>query len=216
MKRQYSSLPASMSNMYTFGFSWMEFVLSIPSPLFLVTSYKSNGLANACMQSWATFTGNEKGFYAILSAVDKKGHLYQTLVERKEAVINFMSLDLYDRCMATIGNNQFDVDELAAAGLTAVPAGMVHAPMVDECFMNLECRYLWEKDIKEGDEYTMVCLEVVNVHIDEAHADENKLGRVGDTGILYNIHHPIDPENFAGTAHDWVGVIKKARDYGEY
>ncbi len=216
MKYQYNAVPKSMGNMYTFGFSWMEFVLSIPSPLFLVTSYKSNGKPNACMQSWATFTGNEKGFYAILSAVNKKGHLYQTLKERKEAVINFMSLDLYDQCMATIRNNKFDQDELSSSGLTAVPASMVNAPMVEECFMNLECKLLWEKDIKEGDEYTMMCLEVINVHIDEDHLDENKLGRTGDTGILYNIHHPINPENFNGKAHDWIGIIKKARDYGEY
>ncbi len=216
MKYQYNAVPKSMSKMCTYGFSWMEFVLSIPSPVFLVTSYKSNNLPNACMQSWATFTGNENGFYAILSAVNKKGHLYQTLIERKEAVINFMSLDLYDRCMATIQNNQFDKDELSSSGLTSVPASMVDAPMVEECFMNLECRFVWEKAIREGDDYTIVCLEVVNVHIDEDHIDENKLGRTGDTGILYNIHHPINPENFKGTAHDWVGVVKKIRDYGEY
>lgn len=216
MKYQYNSLPESMSKMYTFGFSWMEYVLSIPSPMFLVTSYKSNNKANACMQAWTSFTGNEKGFYAILSSVYKNGHLYQTLKEKKEAVINFMPLDLYDRCMATIHNIQFEVDELAASGLTAVPATMVNAPMVEECFMNLECRFLWEKDIKEGDEYTMVCLEVVNVHIDEEHIDENRLGRTGETGILYNVHHPINPEDFKGTAHDWVGIIKKIRDYNEY
>ncbi len=216
MKYQYNAVPKSMSKMCTYGFSWMEFVLSIPSPVFLVTSYKSNNLPNACMQSWATFTGNEDGFYAILSAVNKKGHLYQTLIERKEAVINFMSLELYDRCMATIQNNQFEKDELSSSGLTSVPASMVDAPMVEECFMNLECRFVWEKPIREGDDYTIVCLEVVNVHIDEDHMDENKLGRTGDTGILYNIHHPINPENFQGTAHDWVGVIKKIRDYSEY
>lgn len=216
MKYQYDKMPKSMSKMFTYGFSWMEFVLSIPSPVFLVTSYKSNGLPNACMQSWSTFTGDEKGFYAILSAVNKHGHLYQTLVEKKEAVINFMSADIYDRCMATIRNNQFDANEITSSGLTVAPATIVNAPMVDECFMNLECKFLWEKEIKEGDEYVIVCLEVVNVHIDEAHLDENILGRTGDTGILYNIHHPINPEKFTGTAHDYVGVVKKIRDYAEY
>ena len=33
--------------------------------------------------------------------------------------------------------------------------------------------------------------------------DESNLGRTGETGILYNIHHPINPENFKGTAHDY-------------
>lgn len=216
MKYQYRTMPESMQKMYTFGFSWMEFVLSIPSPLFVVTSYKSNGMANACMQSWTTFTGNEKGFYAIVSAVSKYGHLYQTLLDKKEAVINFMSAEFYDRCMATIRNNQFDVDEITSSGLTIAPASVVDAPMIEECFMNLECKFKWEKEIAEGDDYVIVCLEVVNVHIDEAHLDEDILGRTGDTGILYNIHHPINPEKFEGTAHDWIGVLKKYRDIAVY
>ena len=51
MKYQYNTFPESMSKMETYGFSWMEFVLSIPSPVFVVSSYKSNGMPNACMQS---------------------------------------------------------------------------------------------------------------------------------------------------------------------
>lgn len=216
MKYQYNTMPKSMSKMYTYGFSWMEFVLSIPSPMFVVTSYKSNNMPNACMQSWTSFTGNEEGFYALLSAVNKNGHLYKTLAEKKEAVINFMSADYYDKCMKTIRNNKFDVDEITSSGLTVAPATFVNAPMIEECFMNLECKFLWEKEIKEGDDHVIVCLEVVNVHIDEAHLDEDILGRTGDKGIIYNIHHPINPEKFEGTAHDWVGVLKKIKDVGEY
>lgn len=216
MKRKYSSLPKSISNMEMYVFHWMEFVTQIPSPLFIITSYKSNGLTNACMQSWTTFTGGKNGFYAIVSAVSKYGHLYQTLHETKAAVINFMSEDIYDKCMTTIRHNQFDDDEIATAGLTAVKSDMVNAPMIEECFINLECNFKWEKEISEGDDYVLMCLEIVNVHIDEHHLDENDLGRTGKTGILYNIHHPINPEQFSGTAHDYLGVIEKIRDYAEY
>ena len=88
--------------------------------------------------------------------------------------------------------------------------------MVDECFMNLECRFRWEKEIAEGDDYVLACLEIVCAHIDERHLNESDLGRTGETGILYNIHHPIDPERFRGTARDSIGVVKKIRDYSEY
>ena len=140
-KKKYSALPDSMKDMEMYGFHWMEFVLSIPSPLYLLTSRKSNGLSNACMQSWTTFTGGKNGYFAIVSAVSKYGHLYRTLHETGEAVINFMSADRYDACMSTCRNNGFDTDEIKAAGLTPVPADLVNAPMVDECFMNLECRF---------------------------------------------------------------------------
>lgn len=51
MKYQYYTTPDSMKKLESFGFSWLEFVTSVPSPMFLVTSYKSNGKPNACMQS---------------------------------------------------------------------------------------------------------------------------------------------------------------------
>ena len=56
---------------HNFGFNWKEFVMTVPSPLLLLTTYKSNGLPNACMQSWATFTCANKGdgYYAILAVI---------------------------------------------------------------------------------------------------------------------------------------------------
>ena len=41
MKKIYKNIPHTMKNMETFGFSWMDFVTAIPSPLFVVTTYKS-------------------------------------------------------------------------------------------------------------------------------------------------------------------------------
>ena len=82
MKYSYREMPLSMKGTYgefsrNFGFDWKEFVLGIPSPLFLVTTYKSNGQPNACMQSWAAFTSanHGNGYYALLSSVNKNGHL---------------------------------------------------------------------------------------------------------------------------------------------
>ena len=40
------------------------------------------------MQSWTTFTGGKSGYFAIVSAVSKYGHLYQTPHETGGAVIN--------------------------------------------------------------------------------------------------------------------------------
>lgn len=216
MKKEYSDTPHTMSKMNTYGFSWMDFVTAIPSPLFVVTSYKSNGMPNACLQSWACFNGNQGGFYAILSSINKSGHLYQTMKETGEAVINFPSVDIYDKCMQTISNNSFDVDEITLSGLSAEQASIVNAPMIKECFLNLECRYMWEREIKEGDTHVLMCLEIVNVHIDEKYLDEQLQGRYGETGYLYNVHYPVNPEKFEGKSHDWVAVLKKYKDMGEY
>jgi len=43
MKKDFIELPESMKNINFYGFSWIDFVTSIPSPLFVVSTYKSNG-----------------------------------------------------------------------------------------------------------------------------------------------------------------------------
>lgn len=219
MKYKYHKMPESFIGTYgdfsrNFGFSWMEFVMTVPSPMFLVTTFKSNGLPNACMQSWATFTSanHGNGFYAILASVNKGGHFYQSLKETNEAVLNFMSAEHHGACMDTIKNNGFDEDEISASGLTVGKAEWVNAPLVQECFMNIECRYLWEKEIVPGDDHAMICLEIVGAHIDEEYLAD----KTGENGLLYNIHYPLDPEHMHKTAHDYAAVLRKKIDVGEY
>ena len=216
MKKEYSSIPDTMSDMNTYGFSWMDFVTAIPAPLFVATSYKANGMPNACLQSWACFNGNQEGFYAILSSVKKSGHLYETLQQTGEVVLNFPSADIYERCMQTIANNGFDTDEITSSGLTVAEASVVKAPLIKECFLNLECKYLWEKEFKKGQSHVVVCLEIVNVWMDERYLDEYTQGRYGETGYLYNVHYPVNPEHYEGKSHDWIAILEKHKDMGEY
>lgn len=216
MKKEYSDIPSSMRKMETYGFSWMDFVTAIPSPIFVVTSYKANSKPNACLQSWACFSGSSSGFYAVLSNVNKSGHMYQSITEKGEAVLNFPSSDIYEKCIATIRNNGFDNDEITLSGLTAENATSVNAPRIKECFLNLECRYLWDREIKSGDTHVIMCLEIINVCADEVNLDETIQGRYGDKGYLYNVHYPINPENYDGKSHDWIATLRKQKDMGEY
>ena len=99
-----------------------------------------------------------------------------------------------------------------ASGLSVEKASWVNAPMVSECFMNLECKYVWEKEIVPGDDHVMLCLEVIGIHIDEGHIPD----RTGENGILYNIHYQMNPENVTKTGHDYAAVLKKKIDVMEY
>ena len=219
MKYSYRDMPEGLKGTYAefsknFGFDWKEFVMGIPTPLFLVTTYKSNGQPNACMQSWASFTsaGKGNGYYAILSSVNKGGHFYQSLLEKKEAVLNFMSAELYDTCMKTIQNNKFEADEITASGLTVKRASWVDAPMAEERFLNLECKYVWEKEIVPGDDHVIICLEVIGGHVDEAYLKD----RFADKGVLYNVHYPMNPENIKEKGCDYVAGLKIRNKSYEY
>ena len=180
MKRDFFECPEKVLP-EVFGFSWLEYVLAIPSPLVLVTSYKENGLPNAAMQSWCTFTGNE-GYHCIFSCVHKAEHMYSSILATKHFTVNFPSKDIFIKCMKTIDNNGFESDEIIACGLTVVPAKKVNAPMVEECFLNLECEFEWEKELVAGGEHVVICGKIVGFSMDEKYYDVKKNGRYGTTG----------------------------------
>jgi flavin reductase (DIM6/NTAB) family NADH-FMN oxidoreductase RutF len=56
-------------------------------------------------------------------------------------------------------------DKFTRFGLTALPASLVSAPLVAECWANLECRLV---DEALADSYNFVVLEVVAAWIDPA------------------------------------------------
>ena len=94
MKKEFSTKPDKIVEIWPGeleAFSWEDFVTAIPSPLFLVTTYKSNGKENACLQAWSSFVGDAGKFICIISSVSKRGHLYQSLKETKYCVLNFPS-----------------------------------------------------------------------------------------------------------------------------
>lgn len=210
MKKEFDRCPGTINEAELYGFSWMENVLAIPSPLVLVTSYKENGKQNATMQSWCTFTSDftdDGGFYCIFSSVNKHTHMYSSVRQTKECVINFPSKENFTKCMATIQNNSFEEDEITRAGLTAEPASKVNAPRVKECFLNLECKYMWEKELVPGGDHVVMCVKVVNICMDEEHYNAAKKGRYGETGYLYNIHSPINPDT-GEKQETGVGIIR--------
>ena len=192
-KKQFYSIPEKVKNTELWGFNWLEYVTAIPSPLVLVTGYKNNGLANATMDSWLCFS-SEIDFYCIFGSVNKYTHMYEVAKNQGQLVINFCDKDVIDKCMSTIENNLYDKDELALSGLHYHNGSKVNAPVVDECFLNLECEAVWEKQLFDVSDHVVLCVKVVNIWFDEGHYKAGPLCRYGENGYLYNIHAPIDPE----------------------
>ena len=200
MKKEFSitDLAGEFNEQYLLAcgnLSWYDFIAGMPSLVFVVTGWKSNGKENACLHSWSSFAGSGAGnFICLLGKVHKSGHMYQSLIETKACVLNFPSNDIYDRCIKTIGNNQFETNEITAAGLTAEKAKKVNAPRIKECFLNIECTYLWEHDLFQGSKEVVIALKAVNLSMDSEHYDQSKLGRYGKNGFLFQIDQPTNPE----------------------
>lgn len=211
MKREFSTKPETFVEQWEgefSGFSWQDFLTAIPAPIFVITSYKANGKENACLQSWSTFVGDKGEFICIIGAVSKRGHLYQTLQEKKCCVLNFPSRDIYEKCNATVYNNNYEDDEITKSGLTVEDAVTVDAPRIKDCFLNIECEYLWEHEHFEGSSDVTVALRATHISMDTSYCDESKKGRYGKTGYMYNIHSPRNPET-GEVLPDCFGALEK-------
>lgn len=211
MKKEFSSQPTTYKDEYPgelSAFAWHDFLTAIPSPLFLVTTYKDNGKQNACMQSWSTFVGDAGEFICIIGSVSKTGHLYKSLLQTKECVLNFPSSDIYGKCEMTIKNNGYEDDEITQSGLTAERAKTVNAPRIKECFLNIECELLWEKEHFAGSRDVTIALRAKHIAMDDDHYDENKKGRYGKSGYIYNIHSPRNP-NTGEVYETCLGALQK-------
>jgi len=210
MKKEFALKPEKFTENYPGElsmFSWMDFLVGIPSPICVVTGYKSNGTENATVQSWVNFISDMDEFICIFGGVNKNGHMYASLKETGGCVINFPSAAVYPLCKKTIENNKFELDEITVSGLTAEKGITVNAPRIKECFLNIECEYLWEQQNIEGSNHVVMAVKAKHISMDADYFDETKLGRYGKTGFIYNINSPRNPETGA-VFNASLGVIE--------
>jgi flavin reductase (DIM6/NTAB) family NADH-FMN oxidoreductase RutF len=169
-------------------FSWMEFVAVAPQPLYVITTYKENDVPNACFHSWGFWASNWAGYLSLFT-LNTGNHTYRNIQRNKAWCINYPSAAYEKQCFATIELRDDAIDEITGAGFTVERAQKVHAPRIAECFMNLECEYLWEKELFP--EHVLVAGKAVNLAIDEKAGNMGARERFDKFPLMYNIHEPL-------------------------
>ncbi|WP_352420445.1 flavin reductase [Proteiniborus sp.] len=192
-------------------FNWAEYLIGVPMPIFLITTYKENGLPNACLHSWSSFSGEggeRGGYFCIMGGIQMEyGHTIKNITRDKEFCINFPNKEIWDKCYKTIENNKFELDEIVESGLTVEKAFSINAPRIKECFLNLECTLEWIKPLYEGSKCCIICGRVKHIAMDDEYFDENKKGRFGESGFIMNIHSPKNPLT-GESLDDKLGFVK--------
>jgi flavin reductase (DIM6/NTAB) family NADH-FMN oxidoreductase RutF len=130
-----------------------------PGPIVLVSSqYK--GETNIMTMGWHTVLEFQPSLVGCL--ISNGNHSFDMIRKSKECVINIPELPLAET-VVKIGNcSGNDTDKFEQFGLTSVPASKVDAPMIGECFANLECRLY---DGRLINKYNFFIWEVVKVHV---------------------------------------------------
>jgi flavin reductase (DIM6/NTAB) family NADH-FMN oxidoreductase RutF len=133
-----------------------------PGPVVLLaTAHK--GRANVMAMSWHMMMEFEPPLVACV--VSGNDFSFAALSATKECVIAIPARRLAPT-VVKIGNcSGRTVDKFVRFGLTALPAARVKAPLIAECFANLECRVA---DTGWVDKYNLFVLEVVKAWIDPA------------------------------------------------
>ena len=136
-----------------------------PGPVVLVTTARE-GRANIMTLSWHTMLEFEP---PLVGCVISNGDFtFDILKATQQCVINIPTVELSKQVVGCGNSSGRTVDKFKAFGLTPVAASCVDAPLIDECYANLECRVVDEKMVSK---YNLFILEVVKawIHPEKQH-----------------------------------------------
>jgi len=131
-----------------------------PGPVALLTT-AGRTHANVMAMSWHMMVEFEPPLVACV--VSNRNYSFAALRATKECVIAVPGVEMVRKVVA-IGNcSGRGADKFEKFSLTPLPAKCVAAPLVAECFANLECKV---SDTRFVNQYNLFVLEVVKAWID--------------------------------------------------
>ena len=158
-------------------FSWYNFVVNIPTAVYIITTRKENGLPNAQLNAWGMLLGSGVEPKFIMQVMNGSDTL-RLVKANREFVVNFPSMDLREQFRKTTTHYPDEVDEITTSGLTPEACTFVDAPAVKECYAWLECTLDWTRPVEvDAPVNTLVMSIVVHAAVEE----DALLGDVGST-----------------------------------
>jgi flavin reductase (DIM6/NTAB) family NADH-FMN oxidoreductase RutF len=131
-----------------------------PGPVVLLTTVRS-ATPNVMTMSWHMMVEFEPPQVACV--VSRANYSFAALRTEGECVIGIPARALASTVVKVGNSSGRDIDKFASFGLTAEPAMWVAAPLVKECFANLECRVTDTRFVKK---YNLFILEILKAWID--------------------------------------------------
>jgi len=144
-----------------------------PGPVVLLTT-AHKGNPNVMTMSWHTMMEFEPPLVGcVVSGCDFS---FAALNATRQCVLNIPTIELASKVVGCGNTSGRKVDKFHAFGLTPMPAALVDAPLIAECYANLECRVA---DVRLVKRYNFFVLEVLKAWIDTAHKDPRTIHHKG-------------------------------------
>jgi flavin reductase (DIM6/NTAB) family NADH-FMN oxidoreductase RutF len=190
------------------AFPWLEYAVTVPNPIFIVTTTKGNGLPNAALESWQLLLGSGDDCYSLLGLLQGQ-HTYGNILREKEWCINYPGVAHYQQCFETIWHNGEQNDEITDAGFTLEPCIMIKSPRILECPINLECRLVREEALVEGSDWHLLIGRVVHTAIDDEVMAIDPTERIRAMGMMYNVRGTVNPIDGRHYATNTLGLLDR-------
>ncbi|MDP4261409.1 MAG: flavin reductase family protein [Bacteroidota bacterium] len=133
-----------------------------PGPVVMLTTAR-RGQNNVMTMSWHTMLEFEPPLIGCV--ISNRDYTFNILKATRECVINIPTVELAAKVVRAGNTSGRDIDKFKAFALTAVTASLVKAPLIDECYANLECKVV---DTALVSKYNFFVLEVIKAWIDPA------------------------------------------------
>jgi flavin reductase (DIM6/NTAB) family NADH-FMN oxidoreductase RutF len=144
-----------------------------PGPVVLVTTARK-GRANIMTMSWHTIMEFEPPLVGCV--ISGRNFSFDVLTKTKECVLNIPTAELAKQVVGVGNCSGNRVDKFQKFKLTPQPASQVAAPLIAECYANLECRVA---DTRMVNKYNFFVLEVVRAWINPAQKNPRTLHHQG-------------------------------------
>jgi len=108
--------------------------------------------------------------------VSSANHSFAALRATRECVIAIPSIDLAPIVVKVGNTSGRNIDKFATLGLTAAPSTRIAAPLVEECFANLECKVA---DTRSVNKYNLFILNVLKAWTDPAKRERKTIHHCG-------------------------------------
>lgn len=128
----------------------------------MVTTVR-DGQANIMTMSWYTMMEFEPPTVGCI--ISNRSHTFDILTSTRECVINIPTLELAAKVVGCGNTSGRKIDKFNVFALTQATASYVNAPLIDECYANLECKVV---DSKLVVKYSLFILEVLKAWINPA------------------------------------------------
>jgi flavin reductase (DIM6/NTAB) family NADH-FMN oxidoreductase RutF len=171
-----------------------------PLPAVLVTCRDANGKANVLTISWAGVACSDPPMLSI--AIRPSRYSHGIIKSSGECVVNLpkaANVAAVDRAGGISGRG---ADKIGELGFATTPASKVHAPLLVDCPLNLECKV---RQVLQLGAHDLFIVEVVATHVDQEALDESGRLRLD----------VLDPLGYCPTDNSYVSLAAVIGTYGD-